>query len=160
MGASLNAKNNEEQIELEQYTESTRQVLRPGMVLLRNYITHIEQVQIVKRCRDLGLGPGGFYQPSYKDGAKLRLQMMCLGLDWDPETRKYGKQRAFDGSEAPAIPHEFSSLVRRAIQDSRALVGKTGVLNAEDILPDMSPDVCIVNFYTTNGRLGLHQVSH
>jgi alkylated DNA repair dioxygenase AlkB len=28
----------------------------------------------------------------------------------------------------------------------------------EDVLPAMSPDICIVNFYTTTGRLGLHQV--
>ncbi|BAT97569.1 hypothetical protein VIGAN_09104900 [Vigna angularis var. angularis] len=32
-----------------------------------------------------------------------------------------------------------------------------GVLHAEDILPSMTPDICIVNFYTNNGKLGLHQ---
>ncbi|KAI5391396.1 hypothetical protein KIW84_076266, partial [Lathyrus oleraceus] len=25
------------------------------------------------------------------------------------------------------------------------------------ILPSMTPDICIVNFYSTSGRLGLHQ---
>ena len=118
------------------------------------------QVEIVKKCRVLGLGQGGFYQPGYQDGAKLRLQMMCLGLNWDPETRKYKEQRVFDGSKAPAIPHEFSLLVKRAIQDAHALIKKEyKVSNVEDILPSMSPNICIVNFYTTRGRLGHHQVS-
>lgn len=117
------------------------------------------QVEIVKKCRVLGLGQGGFYQPGYQDGAKLRLQMMCLGLNWDPETRKYKEQRVFDGSKAPAIPHEFSLLVKRAIQDAHALIKKEyKVSNVEDILPSMSPNICIVNFYTTRGRLGHHQV--
>lgn len=109
----------------------------------------------------LGIGPGGFYQPGYRDGAKLRLQMMCLGRDLDPQTRKYETHRAVDGSEPQAIPQVFRSLVQRAIQDSHALVGKHDeVCNVEDIIPDMSPNICIVNFYTNNGRLGLHQVSH
>ncbi|KAJ7961121.1 alpha-ketoglutarate-dependent dioxygenase AlkB-like [Quillaja saponaria] len=134
-----------------------KSILRPGMVLLKYFITHDEQVEIVRTCRKLGLGPGGFYQPRYKDGAKLRLQMMCLGLDWDPQTRKYANKRTIDGSEPPCIPHEFSLLVENAIEEAHSLIKKETVSNAEDILPSMSPDTCIVNFYTTSGRLGLHQ---
>ncbi|KAE9445717.1 hypothetical protein C3L33_22381, partial [Rhododendron williamsianum] len=156
--SSLNEKNIEELIEMERSTKNTGQVLRQGMVLLKGYITLSEQVKIVKICRMLGIGPGGFYQPGYRDGAKLRLQMMCIGRDWDPQTRKYETHRAVDGSEPQAIPHVFRSLVQRAIQDSHALVGKHDeVCNVEDIIPDMSPNICIVNFYTNNGRLGLHQ---
>ncbi len=33
----------------------------------------------MKQIRDLGVGPGGFYTPSYKDGGQLHLKMMCLG---------------------------------------------------------------------------------
>jgi hypothetical protein len=117
------------------------------------------QVEIVKNCRDLGLGPGGFYQPGFQGGGKLHLQMMCLGLNWDPQTRKYEDRRHFDGCEPPHIPHEFSLLVKRAILDAHALVKKEcRVSNVEDILPSMSPNICIVNFYTTSGKLGLHQV--
>ncbi|KAM3689976.1 hypothetical protein ACJW31_09G086400, partial [Castanea mollissima] len=150
---------NEKWNEMGHIVEGTEQrVLRPGMVLLKRYITLSEQVEIVKKCRVLGLGQGGFYQPGYQDGAKLRLQMMCLGLNWDPETRKYKEQRVFDGSKAPAIPHEFSLLVKIAIQDAHALIKKEyKVSNVEDILPPMSPNICIVNFYTNRGRLGHHQ---
>lgn len=156
--SSLNENNIEELIEIEHSADITGQVLRQGMVLLKGYITLSEQVQIVKICQTLGMGPGGFYQPGYKDGAKLRLQMMCLGLEWDPQTRKYETHRAVDGSEPHAIPHVFNSLVKRGIRDSHALVGKhDGICNVEEILPDMSPNICIVNFYGNNGRLGLHQ---
>ncbi|KAI7998208.1 Alpha-ketoglutarate-dependent dioxygenase abh1 [Camellia lanceoleosa] len=139
--------------------QRSQPVLRPGMVLLKGYIPCSKQVQIVKKCRELGVGPGGFYQPGYRDGAKLRLQMMCLGRNWDPET-KYGDRRAVDGSEPPGIPCEFNELVKRAIEESQALIEKnigSGLSSAGDELPGMSPDICIVNFYTTSGRLGLHQ---
>lgn len=117
-------------------------------------------MDIVKTCREIGLGPGGFYQPGFANGAKLRLKMMCLGLDWDPQTRSYGKERVIDGSKPPSIPDHFSKLVMRAIQEAHSLIKKEcGVSYVEDMLPSMSPDICIVNFYTTNGRLGLHQVS-
>ncbi|KAE8099059.1 hypothetical protein FH972_017070 [Carpinus fangiana] len=157
---SLNGKNRENLNEMGHIkVEGTKQrILRPGMVLLKQYITLSEQVEMVKNCRDLGLGPGGFYQPGFQGGGKLHLQMMCLGMDWDPQTKKYEDRRHFDGSEPPCIPHEFSLLVKRAIQDAHALVKKEcRVSNVEDILPSMSPNICIVNFYTTSGKLGLHQ---
>lgn len=132
-------------------------VLQPGMVLLKNYISLAEQVNIVKKCRDLGVGQGGFYQPRYQDGAKLRLHMMCLGLNWDAQTRKYEKQRPFDNCEPPPIPHEFSLLVENSIRDSHSLIKEEFDSNPEEVLPWMNPDICIVNFYTTTGRLGLHQ---
>ncbi|XP_057971959.1 uncharacterized protein LOC131160357 [Malania oleifera] len=157
--ASLDSNDVVEFGELENPIEGARRVLRSGMVLLKGYLSQSEQIEIVKKCRDLGLGPGGFYQPGYSDGGKLRLQMMCLGLDWDPQTRKYDKTRLFDGSESPDIPREFDLLVKRAIQDSHALIKEDDVevSNVEDVLPAMTPDICIVNFYTTSGKLGLHQ---
>ncbi|XP_007212754.2 uncharacterized protein LOC18779848 [Prunus persica] len=137
---------------------STNPILRPRMVLLKHFVTHTEQVEIGKKCRQLGLGPGGFYQPGYKDGAKLHLQMMCLGRDWDPETRKYGSRRTIDGTQPPAIPHEFSLLVKRGIEEAHAHIKEEfRVSSVEEILPSISPDICIANFYTTSGRLGLHQ---
>ncbi|KAL5583430.1 hypothetical protein UlMin_015872 [Ulmus minor] len=133
-------------------------ILRPGMVLLRRYISLSDQVKIVKRCRELGLGTGGFYQPGYRDGAKLHLNMMCLGKNWDPETSKYGDVRPIDGVKPPVIPNEFYEFVENAIKDSHSLIGKElNIGNAEGVLPWMRPDICLVNFYSANGRLGLHQ---
>ncbi|KAK4284286.1 hypothetical protein QN277_001140 [Acacia crassicarpa] len=133
-------------------------ILKPGMVLLKHYLSHTNQVEIVRICRKLGQGPGGFYQPGYKDGAKLRLQMMCLGLDWDPQTRKYGNKRSIDGCEPPNIPDEFRDLAILAIEEAQNVSKKKfRAANVEDVLPSMSPDLCIVNFYSAHGRLGLHQ---
>lgn len=85
--------------------------------------------------------------------------MMCLGLSWDPETRKYEEFRLADGSKTPSIPDHFSSLVERSLQVAHALIKKEfQVTRVEDILPSLSPNICIVNFYSASGRLGLHQV--
>ncbi|KAL2509813.1 uncharacterized protein Fot_33460 [Forsythia ovata] len=147
-----------EQIQTECLLEENGQLLRRGMVLLKSYIPLDVQVDIVRRCRKLGLGPGGFYRPGYQDGAKLRLYMMCLGRDWNPQAKAYQERRQHDGAEPPSIPHEFTSLVRRAVDDSHTLIERHSMtMKVEDILPRMSPDVCIVNYYTSNGRLGLHQ---
>lgn len=114
----------------------------------------------MKICQKLGVGPGGFYRPGYKDGAKLHLQMMCLGLNWDPQRNCYEVIRSFDGSDVPPIPLRSRFLVQRALQDAHALIRKEyNITKAEDILPPISPNTCIVNFYSAaTGKLGLHQV--
>ncbi|CAL9228733.1 unnamed protein product [Arabidopsis halleri] len=133
-----------------------QRVLRPGMVLLKGFLSHDIQVDIVKTCRELGVKPAGFYQPGYRVGSKLHLQMMCLGRNWDPQT-KYSKNTDID-SKAPDIPVAFSVLVEEAIREAHALIDReSGTEDAERILPVMSPDICIVNFYSETGRLGLHQ---
>ncbi|CAN0846722.1 Alpha-ketoglutarate-dependent dioxygenase abh1 [Linum grandiflorum] len=143
---------------VDRHVVTKQEILRPGMVLLKHYIPHDSQVEIVKTCRELGIGKGGFYRPGYQDGAKLRLYMMCLGLDWDPETRKYEKTRRIDDAEALNIPNKFEMWVMKAIEDAQEFVRKnSNDSNVEDILPAMIPNICIANFYTSNGRLGLHQ---
>ncbi|CAH9103195.1 unnamed protein product [Cuscuta europaea] len=156
--APLQRKEGEKQPEADQSIENSGMILRPGMVLLKNYITLDEQGSIIKTCRELGLGKGGFYRPGYKDGAKLRLHMMCLGRDWDPQTRSYGKTRQHDNAEAVPIPPEFSKLVSKALNDSHKLIERQlEMCNPEEVIPLITPDVCIVNFYSVGGRLGLHQ---
>lgn len=86
--------------------------------------------------------------------------MMCLGKNWDPETSKYGYERPIDHAKPPPIPDEFYQLVEDAIRDSHMLLKKvkSNVGKVEEILPHMKPNICIVNFYSNSGRLGLHQV--
>ncbi|XP_047322839.1 alpha-ketoglutarate-dependent dioxygenase abh1-like isoform X2 [Impatiens glandulifera] len=148
----------EEGIEVKHLKERDAKILRPGMVLLKHYLTIDEQVQIVKECRELGVGRGGFFQPTFRNRSKLHLQMMCLGLHWDHETRIYSESRSLDGVKPASIPFEFNSMVKRVMKYSHNLIEEeTKEINPERILPRLSPDVCIVNFYTTTGRLGLHQ---
>ena len=87
--------------------------------------------------------------------------MMCLGKNWDPETSKYGDERPVDNVKPPPLPDEFSQLVEEAIKESHAFLAKEKITESskvEEIIPWMIPDICIVNFYSTTGRLGLHQV--
>jgi alkylated DNA repair dioxygenase AlkB len=159
---SLHAMNRQKRNEIKQSMEGENGiVLRSGMIHLKGYISLRDQAMIVKSCRDLGLGPGGFYQPGYRDGGKLQLKMMCLGKNWDPEERKYGNDRPFDGAKPPVIPDQFYQLVKKAITDSHSIIQKKSkASNVENILPWMTPDICLVNFYTVNGRLGLHKVCY
>ncbi|KAL3632089.1 hypothetical protein CASFOL_025073 [Castilleja foliolosa] len=133
-------------------------ILRPGMILLKGYISSKDQVKLINECRDLGRGIGGFYQPGYRDGAKLNLRMMCLGKNWDPETCMYGGKRPADNAKPPRIPFEFQQMVKGAIQECHSyLESQSNKVNVQDIIPSMSPDLCIVNFYSKTGKLGLHQ---
>jgi alkylated DNA repair dioxygenase AlkB len=151
---SLFAKNRQKRKEMKQ--ESSKGIeLRPGMVLLKGYISLNDQIKIVKVCRELGLGEGGFYQPGYEGGTKLHLKMMCLGKNWDPQTSEYGVHRPCDGSVPPKIPLEFLTLVDSAIEDSHSVTKSS----KSKPFPSISPDICIVNYYAENGRLGLHQAS-
>ncbi|CAN1161381.1 Alpha-ketoglutarate-dependent dioxygenase AlkB homolog [Linum perenne] len=132
------------------------QVLRPGMVLLKHYLSLDSQVKIVNICRQLGVGSAGFYQPEYRSGEKMHLKMMCLGSSWDPNVDKYVDSHTIDGPKPPNIPQEFIPLVMNAIKDSQTLITRTRK-PPNDVLPSMSPSICIANFYTKSGRLGLHQ---
>ncbi|KAL0419070.1 UNVERIFIED_CONTAM: hypothetical protein Sradi_1320500 [Sesamum radiatum] len=133
-------------------------IFRPGMILIKGYLSLMDQVKLIMSCRDLGRGPGGFYQPGYGDGAKLHLKMMCLGKNWDPETSSYVDTRPVDETKPPPIPDEFARLVKGAIQECHNyLESNSKVRDVRNVLPWMSPDICIINFYTKTGKLGLHQ---
>lgn len=46
-------------------SSSHASVLSPGMVLIKGFLSPMEQQQLVDTTRALGVGPGGFYRPSY-----------------------------------------------------------------------------------------------
>ncbi|KAJ0536604.1 putative DNA oxidative demethylase [Helianthus annuus] len=124
------------------------EILGSGVILLKNYISLKDQVDIVNICQKHGAGTGGFYEPSHQSGAKLRLQMMCFGRNWDPVT-KYKECYRSDGSKAPPLPYELMSFAKTSVQNAQKRMKG---------LPSMCPDICIVNFYSpVYGRLGLHQ---
>ncbi|KAL5210805.1 hypothetical protein ABZP36_006428 [Zizania latifolia] len=159
LNRSLLELNREKRRERELYKEvAPLQYLRPGMVLLKKFLKHDDQVNIIKCCQRLGVGSGGFYTPGYKDGAKLNLRMMCLGKDWDPNSSSYGDTRQFDGAHPPNIPEEFGKIVQDSIEASNEFLKQNArAAKAIEEVPALSPDICIVNFYTSSGRLGLHQ---
>lgn len=73
----------------------------------------------------------------------MRIHMLCLGLHWNPLTYGYETARSdYDGATVPPIPDDLRMLACRAA----AAVGMS-----------LDPQVCILNQYDEEGRLGLHQ---
>ncbi|GFR42813.1 hypothetical protein Agub_g3703 [Astrephomene gubernaculifera] len=147
--------------------------LPPGVVLLKGYLSLDEQIRIVRQIRDLGVGPGGFYTPSYNTGARLSLKMMCMGLHWEPRTSKYETTRSsYDGAKPPAIPSWLVDLSRRCLDAASAAAAAAASSSSSSSaassssgsatpsftrFPSMVPDICLANFYERSGKLGMHQ---
>jgi DNA alkylation damage repair protein AlkB len=114
-----------------------------GAVWLRNWLSLETQAQLVDRCRALLDGPGGGYTPTVRGGGKMHVQMMCLGRHWNPLTYTYESTRA-DHDDLPVqpVPDDWVTLAAAAAREA----GFTVV-----------PDICLINFYPGDGRMGLHQ---
>ena len=115
----------------------------PGTIHIRGHLTIEEQKALVKRCVEIGGQPAGFYTPAVRGGAYMRIQMVCLGRHWNPKTYKYETTRSdYDGLPVQELPEDFKRLASRA-------ASKAGM--------PAEPDICILNFYSGAGKLGLHQ---
>lgn len=68
--------------------------LYAGAVHLPRYLALEEQRALLARCRGLGAGPVGPYMPTVRGGAKMRIQMLCLGRHWNPLTCRYEQTRS------------------------------------------------------------------
>jgi DNA alkylation damage repair protein AlkB len=114
-----------------------------GVAWLKHYLPLGEQQTLVARCREIIDGPAGGYVPTVRGGGKMRVRMACLGRHWNPLTYTYEATRAdYDGAPVPPVPEEFAALAMRAAQDA----GFT-----------FRPDICLINLYGPDGRMGLHQ---
>ena len=118
-------------------------IAEQGVTWLKQYLSLGEQQTLVARCREIIDGPAGGYVPTVRGGGKMRVRMACLGRHWNPLTYKYEATRAdYDGAAVPPVPGEFAALAMRAAQDA----GFT-----------FRPDICLINLYGPDGRMGLHQ---
>jgi alkylated DNA repair protein (DNA oxidative demethylase) len=69
--------------------------------------------------------------------------MLCLGRHWNGTTYRYEPTRTdFDGLAVPPLPESFRALAR----ECATAVGMT-----------LDADLCILNVYGRDGRMGLHQ---
>jgi alkylated DNA repair protein (DNA oxidative demethylase) len=114
-----------------------------GAFHLRHYLTVDRQREVVDRCRALVDADVPAYVPVVRGGGKMHVRMLCLGRHWNGKTYQYETTRTdFDGLPAPPLPDEF----RRLAHDIAASVGMT-----------LAADLCILNYYDRDGRMGLHQ---
>ncbi len=114
-----------------------------GAVWLKQYVTLEEQQMLVARCRGLIDGPAGGYVPTVRGGGKMHVRMLCLGRHWNPLTYTYDTSRSdYDGAPVAPVPEEFMALAIRTAEEA----GFT-----------FRPDICLINWYAPEGRMGLHQ---
>jgi DNA alkylation damage repair protein AlkB len=117
--------------------------MHDGVACLKQYVSIDEQRTLVARCRGIIDGPIGGYVPTVRGGGKMHVRMVCLGRHWNPLTYRYEESRSdYDGAPVPPVPDEFAALAMRAAQQA----GFT-----------FRPDICLINLYGPDGRMGLHQ---
>ena len=117
--------------------------LGPGAFHLPHYLSIERQAALLAQCRALADGDVPAYVPVVRGGGRMHVRMLCLGRRWNAKTYQYEAARAdFDGLAAPALPDDFRRL-------ATAIAASVGMA--------IDPDLCILNYYDTEGRMGLHQ---
>jgi DNA oxidative demethylase len=117
--------------------------LGPGAAWLRHHLSIDEQRAIAAECVALMEGPAGGYVPTVRGGGTMRVRMLCLGRHWNARTYTYEATRA-DHDNAPVgpVPPSFVALASR-------IAAEAGYA--------FTPDLCLINWYGPDGRMGLHQ---
>lgn len=119
------------------------EVVAPGAVWLRGWLSLDQQRALVDRCRGFMDGPAGGYVPVVRGGGRMRVRMTCLGRHWNPLTYTYEAIRGdHDCQPVAPVPEEWVDLAGR-------LAAAAGFV--------ARPDICLINWYGPEGRMGLHQ---
>ncbi len=114
-----------------------------GSTWLKQALSLAEQRRLVETCRAIMDGPAGGYVPTVRGGGKMRVRMVCLGRHWNPLTYQYEPTRAdHDDAAVAPVPDEWAALASRIAREAGF---------------ECTPDLCIVNWYDADGRMGLHQ---
>ena len=117
--------------------------IAPGAHHFAHYLAIEQQRALVHRCRALIDGPVPAYVPVVRGGGKMHVRMLCLGRHWNAKTYQYQAVREdFDG--LPVLP--LPSDMRELAQEIAAAAGM-----------HIEPDLCLINYYEGDGRMGLHQ---
>jgi alkylated DNA repair protein (DNA oxidative demethylase) len=115
----------------------------PGAVWLAHYLTVEQQAALVAQCAVIMEGPAGGYVPTVRGGGTMRVRMTCLGRHWNPRTYSYMATREdYDHAPVAPVPESWVALASTIARDAGF---------------DFAPDICLINFYGGDGRMGLHQ---
>ena len=114
-----------------------------GAFHLKRHLSLAQQRVFVDACRGLVDGEVPGYVPVVRGGGKMHVRMLCLGRHWNGMTYRYEEARSdYDQLPVPPLPAEFRDLAR----DVAASAGMK-----------LDADLCILNYYEADGRMGLHQ---
>ena len=117
--------------------------IAPGAFHLPCSVALGDQRALVEECRALADGPVPAYVPVVRGGGRMHVRMLCLGRHWNGKTYTYEPTRSdYDDLPAPPLPGAFRSL-------AEAIARSVGM--------PFAPDLCILNYYDAEGRMGLHQ---
>ena len=117
--------------------------LAPGLVLLQSRLSSAKQGELWQLCKALAEGPVPLYSPTVRGGKKMSVGMLCLGKHWNGLTYQYEDRRTdFDGLPVPSVPPQFAELAKAAAADAGFTI---------------EPDLCILNYYSSSARMGVHQ---
>jgi alkylated DNA repair protein (DNA oxidative demethylase) len=117
--------------------------IAPGAVWLKHWLSTTEQAALVQRCRAFIDGPAGGYVPTVRGGGKMHVRMTCLGRHWNPLTYTYVSTRAdHDNAPVAPVPEEWVAMASALGRDAGF---------------DCRLDICLINFYESDGRMGVHQ---
>jgi alkylated DNA repair protein (DNA oxidative demethylase) len=117
--------------------------IAPGAFHFAHYLPLDRQIELVERCRALMDGVVPAYIPIVRGGGKMHVRMLCLGRHWNAQTYQYEATRAdHDSLPVPPLPEEFRELAHD--------IARAAGMNIE-------ADLCILNYYDAEGRMGLHQ---
>jgi alkylated DNA repair protein (DNA oxidative demethylase) len=114
-----------------------------GAAWLRRWLSLEQQLKLVEQCRAIMDGPAGGYVPTVRGGGKMHVRMTCLGRHWNPRTYRYVATRE-DHDDAPVapVPEAWVALASAAAHEAGF---------------ECRPDICLINFYGDDGRMGVHQ---
>jgi len=117
--------------------------IAPGAFHLRRHLSLASQRAIAEQCRALVDGAVPAYVPVVRGGGRMHVRMLCLGRHWNGKTYIYEPTRTdFDNLPAPPLPDNLKALAG----EIAASAGMT-----------IDADLCILNYYDADGRMGLHQ---
>src|SRR5438270_19115 len=117
--------------------------IAPGAFHLQHCLSLERQRAMADRCRELVDGAVPAYVPVVRGGGTMHVRMLCLGRHWNGKTYNYETHRTdFDHLAVPPLPAAFAELA-------------SSIAAAADMR--FKPDLCILNYYDADGRMGLHQ---
>lgn len=123
-----------------------RRDIRPGAVHLRGWLTLEQQAHLADAYTQWRNGPVPPRAAIMPGGHRMSVETVCLGWHWQP----YRYTRTADdvnGRRVRPLPGWLADLARRAVADAYG----------QSDAGRYRPDAALVNYYSTEARLGMHQ---
>lgn len=124
-----------------------RRELTAGAVHVPDWLTEVEQRELVDHCRRWARPPAPMRATRLPNGGVMSVRTVCLGWHWIPY--RYSRvAEDVDGAPVTPFPAWLADLGRRALTDA-------GWDPAAAATYD--PDAALVNLYTDGARMGMHR---